>query len=108
MTVRVLAMDMSSLLGAGGAVSFIASVVVALSSRGIRRERIELLEGQNADLRAGLAYERDECTRRVDELSRDVSHLQGQLDAATGQLGERIGARIAEAVIIRLVDEERS
>jgi hypothetical protein len=94
-----------TLVGVTGLISFAASVVVALSSRSIRRERIELLEGQNADLRSALSDERAECTLRVDALSRDVSHLQGQLDAATGQLGERIGSRIAEAVIKRLVDD---
>lgn len=88
-----------------GPVGLAVGVIVALSNRQIRQERIDHLDGLVDDLRGEMADERRRCDEKVRELEHRCSRLEGQVDAAVGDLGDRIGRSIAEAVITRLAED---
>lgn len=93
-------------LGFGvGAVGLVVGVVLALSNRAIRQERIDHLEGLVTDLRGEMNDNERRCADQVAQLKQRCSHLEGQIDAVTGELGEKIGSRVAAAVIERLAEE---
>lgn len=89
-----------------GPIGLAVGVIVALSNRQIRQERIDHLDGMVDDLRGDMEDERRRCDSQVADLSARCSRLEGQLEVATGELGDRIGARIAESVFARMFDEE--
>lgn len=77
-----------------GPVGLAVGVIVALSNRQIRQERIDHLDGL-------VEVQQHEITA----LQQRCSKLEGQVDAAVGELGDRIGRSIAEAVITRLAED---
>jgi hypothetical protein len=88
-----------------GVTSFVVAVVWSLSNRVIRQERIEHLEGLVTDLRGEMNDNERRCADQVTLLKQRCAHLEGQIEAVTGELGEKIGSRVAAAVVNRLTEE---
>lgn len=87
------------LIGATGVITFVAGVVAAVANRSVAHDRIEHLEGMVDAFKDDLEREHTSCTKRIESLTSTVTHQQGQIDALTGQLGERIGKAIATEVM---------
>lgn len=88
--------------GVVGGIGFVVAAVIAVVNRGIREDRIVHLTGLVNELQIGLNNERANCAEHIKDMADRISHLQGQIDAATGELGERIGRAIAAEVMERL------
>lgn len=87
-----------------GPIGIVVGVIVALSNRQIRQERIEHLDGLVDDLRGEMNDNERRCAEKVSELEHRCSRLEGQVDTLTGDLGEKIGKKIAESVFDRLFE----
>lgn len=88
-------LDIGGLLGIAIGV---AGVVVLVSNRRIKDERAQFVEKQRDDYREALELERADCKRQLNEQGERISRLEGQLEAATGDLGDRLGERIGQRI----------
>lgn len=94
-----------------GLVAFAVGVVVALSNREVRRERIEHLEGRVETLERELDEERRTCDRKVDELRQEVVNANAHVVTLTGQfvakLTENIAEHVGRAVLTYVQERDR-
>lgn len=102
-------MSIASAIGYIGWLMLAVSVLVALSNRQIRQERIEHLDGMVDTLRDEMKDERDRCDRRLALMSekivgmgKDQARLEGQIESLANGLGEKIGTKIADVILARL------
>lgn len=98
-----------SVLGMLGGAITLSGIAVFVGNRRIKAERAEFVEKQRDDYRQALDSERAECKAQIVELTERISRLEGQLETATGELGEklgeRIGQRIGTAILTRLAEK---
>jgi hypothetical protein len=89
--VQLVLLSLGGLVAIGG----VASTVWAIAKVNGMQSTIGLITAGNEELRSQLKDERETRGREQVECARQISHMQGQLDALTGDFAARLVTAVA-------------